>query len=36
MFQDRLLDLQKVQAWLASRPGEAWQPGTSSLLQVGQ
>eukprot|EP00878_Enallax_costatus_P006243 GHUV01006546.1.p1 GENE.GHUV01006546.1~~GHUV01006546.1.p1 ORF type:complete len:282 (+),score=101.97 GHUV01006546.1:468-1313(+) len=34
MFQDKLLDLQKVQSWLASRPGDAWQPGPASLLQT--
>jgi hypothetical protein len=36
MFQDQLLDLKKVQAWLASRGDEAWEWGgaASSLLQV--
>ncbi|KAF6258804.1 hypothetical protein COO60DRAFT_1701175 [Scenedesmus sp. NREL 46B-D3] len=36
MFQDQLLDLKKVQAWLASRGEEAWAWGgaASSLLQT--
>jgi hypothetical protein len=36
MFQDQLLDLKKVQGWLASRGDEAWEWGgaASSLLQV--
>jgi hypothetical protein len=36
MFQDQLLDLKKVQAWLDSRGNEAWEwsGAASSLLQV--
>jgi hypothetical protein len=36
MFQDQLLDLKKVQGWLASRGDEAWDwsGAASSLLQV--
>lgn len=36
MFQDQLLDLKKVQAWLASRGDDVWEWGgaASSLLQV--
>lgn len=36
MFQDQLLDLKQVQAWLASKGEEAWDWGgaEASLLQV--
>lgn len=36
MFQDQLLDLKKVQAWLASRGDDVWEWGgaASSLLQT--
>eukprot|EP00879_Flechtneria_rotunda_P022339 GHRR01023569.1.p1 GENE.GHRR01023569.1~~GHRR01023569.1.p1 ORF type:complete len:266 (+),score=106.46 GHRR01023569.1:308-1105(+) len=36
MFQDKLLDLRKVQAWLASQPEESWAPtgAAGTLLQT--